>query len=109
MEVLFRFLKERVIGSIKVLLKSLFPCLSKPITKQLGLSRKNNYAYFLVLIGTILSNRSLLIEFYFSPFKSLRKMSSLEFPDVLYPENLNCSDQPHEILLDQWPVTTMVS
>jgi hypothetical protein len=35
-------------------------------------------------------------------------MSSLEFPDLLYPEYLTCSDQPHEILLDQWPVTTMV-
>ncbi|CAF3687704.1 unnamed protein product [Rotaria sp. Silwood1] len=34
-------------------------------------------------------------------------MSSLEFPDVLYPEYLTCNDQPHEILLDQWPLTTM--
>ncbi|CAF1164188.1 unnamed protein product [Rotaria sordida] len=34
-------------------------------------------------------------------------MSSLEFPDLLYPEYLNSSDQPHEILLDQWPITTM--
>ncbi|CAF4507091.1 unnamed protein product, partial [Rotaria sp. Silwood2] len=34
-------------------------------------------------------------------------MSSLEFPDLLYPEYLSCNDQPHEILLDQWPITTM--
>ncbi|CAF0735611.1 unnamed protein product [Adineta steineri] len=34
-------------------------------------------------------------------------MSSLEFPDLLYPEYLTYNDQPHEILLDQWPVTTM--
>ena len=36
-------------------------------------------------------------------------MTSQEFPDVLYPEYLTYSDQPHEVLLDQWPVTTMVS
>ena len=35
-------------------------------------------------------------------------MSSFEFPDLLYPEPLHCSDQPHEILLDQWSVTSMV-
>ncbi|CAF4156803.1 unnamed protein product, partial [Rotaria magnacalcarata] len=34
-------------------------------------------------------------------------MSSLEFPDLVYPEYLICNDQPHEILLDQWPTTTM--
>ncbi|UJR31718.1 hypothetical protein I4U23_019198 [Adineta vaga] len=33
--------------------------------------------------------------------------SSFEFPDLLYPECLTYDDQPHEILLDQWPVTTM--
>ncbi|CAF1164897.1 unnamed protein product [Adineta ricciae] len=33
--------------------------------------------------------------------------SNLEFPDLLYPECLTFDDQPHEILLDQWPVTTM--
>lgn len=36
-------------------------------------------------------------------------MASLEFPDLLYPEYLTYSNQPHEILLDQWPTTTMVS
>ncbi|CAF4937209.1 unnamed protein product, partial [Rotaria socialis] len=25
----------------------------------------------------------------------------------VYPEYLICNDQPHEILLDQWPTTTM--